>query len=242
MRILLLKDKTIPFDQLEMVLLQFKNIYITNSQITPTVIIEERDLRNLPTYIDEDGDPAITLSYISAVAKEVYTRFEESIDHLVILVHHDNWPLDDGKRNVWGRNISKLYSGYEIQQVRWDPKKTANTLGTLYHEAMHSHDSFIYRYTGVNIETLLKVKDWDDSVVHGGDQRYKYIRHMENTAVLKIIGPYLQQAYEKRKSEYEQRLAKLTKTADLLTKLVAAYRELIILMKKKNQIYGDTQK
>jgi hypothetical protein len=227
MKLLLLLDNKIREDQLATVKKEVAAIYKTNTGITLEFVEEWRDFSNVPKEWYDASSEGIKKSYIADATREIYRRHTEAVDQVVFFIHRDNWNLT----GVWGWNLSKAYNGYGVQQCRFDNRNLANTVGTLYHELMHDHDTFIYTYKGINIETILKVKDWDDDVVHGGKYSgttygYGYIRHNENQAALKQIGPLLSQAIEERRKLY------LKRQITMLQEIVRL-QQLVIVLKRQ---------
>jgi hypothetical protein len=229
MKILLLCDYKIDETQLKSVKTELSGIYKTNTGIKLSFIDEWRDLSNVPKEFYTPEDEGIQKAYITKVAKEIYARYAESVDHIVFLIHRDNWNL----KGVWGWNTSRVFSGYAVQQCRFDNKNLANSVGTLYHELMHDHDSFIYTYLGKKVEDAVLVDDWDDNVVHGSRYTatnfgFQYIRHNENQSALKLIGLDLALAVVERRKLYEKKLRPILEEIIRLSK--------ILIIRKRQQM------
>lgn len=227
MKILLITDYKINEEQLKSVKKSVSDIYKTNTGITLEFVDEWRDLSNVPKAWYDDEAEGIDKAYIAKVTKEVYARYREDIDQVMFLIHRDHWTLT----GVWGWNLSRVYNGYGVQQCRFDNRNLVNSIGTMYHELMHDHDTFIYTYLGKNIEDSVLVKDWDDDVVHGGRYSgttfgWKYIRHNENQEALKLIGPLLKEAVEKR------RIVWLKTKLGYLQEIVRLYERVAILKRQ----------
>ena len=232
MKILLLKDKRISDSELIELQAQFSEIY---SELKPVFFVEDTDYSDYPTELDSDGDVRPSDKWTREVTEDIYKRYSgEGTDHVVFLVHEDNWKSDpDGPNNgIWGINYSNKYSGYQVHYCRFDRDNMANSIGTLYHEVMHSHDALIYKYTGVEIDNILKVDDWDLSVVHGQHKDRQYIRHTENQDDLAKITPYLKLAYAKRATLYEDKLTKMATIISLAEKFLTLYRQFKYKKKK----------
>lgn len=225
MKLFILKDTKIRQEQLDEVERQFIDLYYEHTKITPVFYHQDFDFNVYPKEASSDGDEHLTDKYLRDTVSAVFNTKKDTIDHVVLLIHRDNWNL----AGIWGTNYSNIYSGYQVQACRFDNKNLANSLGTLYHEVMHSHDTFIKTYTGVDINKFGRWPNWDKNIVHGGrpDQvgtyKWTYIRHMENTDALAYIGPYLKSAYEKRDKISEQKTL-----IAVLQKLVVAYKQFII--------------
>jgi hypothetical protein len=168
-----------------------------------------------------DGYWGMKQSFLSSLVREIETRYGKKFDHIVIAMDARNWYGDVPDNKVWGWNISAGILGYDVQQCRVDTvsrrKETriANTLGTIYHELMHSHVHYPYRvFTGAKIERNLKSRgytttDWTEQVVHGTGPEWEYIRHKENQDALKAIAPVLKACYEVRKRQHEKGMTAL---------------------------------
>lgn len=240
MRLLILKDKLIPDGKLKKVEEELAYFYRHYAGDNLTFKQEERDFTNLPVQDYGGGDLGISKKFINEQAKDIKQRYADEIDLVMFLVYEDNWkPIADTR--IWGWNISYPVYGYEIEQCRWDKKNEANTFGTMYHEIAHSHDTFIYRNAGKRIDKILGLSrwGWDEGVVHGKNEKYKYIRYKENTDALEAIGGYLKEASINRLVQYRRRVMLLQKKILLLKKIVELYRNLIIKVspKKDRPIY-----
>lgn len=239
MKILILKDKDISKASLNPVLNEVADIYQRNAGITISWFIEEHDFTDHPIEEYRPGDPGIAKPYLKEHAEKVYTNWREGVDLVVFMPHQSHWKLG----HIWGWNISNVYSGYEIEQVRFDAKNSANTIGTLYHEIMHSHDSFIYRYTGINVDPLLPVNDWDADVVHGGGQKWDYIRHKENQEALAAIRTPLKDAFMKRRSMYDDtlKITLMKRIIQLAEQVIELQRRALVEKNKKTLPCYQTQ-
>jgi len=224
MKILILKDKKIDNEQLQEVERQFIDLMYENALITPVFSQEDYNFDSYPKEVSSDGDEHLPDSYLRKMIADVYKKHGETIDHIIPLIHRDNWNLN----GIWGTNYSNIYNGYQVHLCRFDNRNLANSLGTIYHECMHSFDAFIKTYTGVDINKLGKFGNWDKHVVHGGrpDQvgvyKWGYIRHKENTDILAYISVSLREAYKKRSKLNTQKTL-----INVLERLVVAYRALI---------------
>lgn len=218
MKLLILKDTKIDPKQLASVMADLADFYKANAGIAVTYVTEERDYTTYPVTPDADGDGKLPESYIRAATSEIYQRYSgEGTDHVVFLIHRDNWKLN----GVWGTNYSNRFNGYQVQVCRFDNQNLANSFGTLYHEVMHSHDALIKIMTGEDVNELFAhlwcYQDWDNTIVHGNRFKgcathYTYIRHKENADALQMIAPMLRKAYQKRHEIYEQKRRTMLQT------------------------------
>lgn len=236
MRFLILKDKKITTEAWNELELQFTDLVFENTGLTPTYFIEEQEYTNVPTVADSDGDLKPTEAYMKALMKKVHDKYGDyGVDSVVMLVHRDNWIFT----GIWGSNFSNQYYKYHVHLCRFDHKNVANSLGTLYHEWMHSLDVLIKTHTGVDINSYFKTTscyvDWDATTVHGNrfkgcaNTPYKYIRWKDNLDALRMIAPDLKKAYEVRKELY------LTPLKTVQLRVISFLRGLI---NKKNGTSG----
>jgi hypothetical protein len=229
MKVHLLKDKPIKKTDLDKVLTEVSDIFKKHAGVTPTITQEVYDFTDIPKVADIDGDEHPTKGYLKTVSDTTYKEKGDGIDHLILLIHRDNWNL----KGIWGINYSNIYSGYQLHVSRFDNKNLANSVGTMYHEIMHSLDALIATYTGENVTKLFGLP-WDKFAVHGGrpdaenTTSWKYIRHKENTEALAYIAPLLRQAYEKRHQVHVQRYqAKQKELIGVLEKYIILLRAFI---------------
>lgn len=236
MRFLILKDKDITSSDLASLQKEFTDFINKNTGLTPTFFIEEQEYKDIPTTTDSDGDLKPTTAYMQALMKKVHDKYGDyGVDSVVMLVHRDNWIF----KGIWGSNFSNQYYKYHVHLCRFDHKNVANSLGTLYHEWMHSLDVLIKTHTGVDINDYFKntacYESFDTTIVHGNKYSgcattpYKYIKWKDNTDALKLIAPDLKKAYEVRKELYLEPL----KTVQL--RIISFLRGLI---NKKNGTSG----
>ena len=225
MNILLLVDNKVNEAQLKQVKAEVTKLYKQNTGIPVRFFDEWKDLSNVPKEWYDGENEGISKAFIAKTTKEIYSRYGERIEHVVFFIHRDNWNLT----GVWGWNSSKVFNNYGVQQCRFDNKNLANTVGTLYHELMHDHDTFVYTYLGSKIEAKVLVKDWDDDVVHGGKYSkttygWKYIRYNENQAALALIGTDLAQALVIRRKVFKGKEDTLIKEAIRLAQILVIKR------------------
>lgn len=243
MRIICLKDDTIPEQDVTDAFRALAGHYREHAKDAVEYTIENRHFKRAPYEEYWGGQRGLKKRFVATLARDIVQRYgKHAFDHVVIMVHPDNWtPDDDG---IWGWNLAGARSGLETQQVRFDPGNPANTLGTLYHETMHAHDQFIYRTTGTLAERILGIRDWDDEVVHGQHERWQYIRHLENAEALAAIAKPLKRGFAKRTMRHRRRelAKKATKlagsgnaTADAVNALVEWFRDITNRLTRSDQ-------
>ena len=177
MRLVIKQDFLITKEESEELQRRITDLYYENAHITPEFYIEKTDYSNYPTYIDSDGDIRPTSTYLKSFSDDVFSRYGEwGTDHIIVLIHEDNWKSDtDFIKGIWGTSYSNLWGhSYHLQYVRYDRDNMANSEGTFYHELMHSHDNLIKTTLGEEIDKLFTTEIDDDG---------KYIK-----GTLKFVG------------------------------------------------------
>lgn len=237
MRIVILRDFNITDEEWKELETELTNLYKKHTPVTPEFYIEEHDFSAVPTEVDPDGDIKPSGRYRQELADDVYSRYGEfGTDHVVMMVHEDNWIF----KGIWGQNWSNVYHSYHFELCRFDKDNVANSLGTFYHELMHSHDALIHTTIGVDINNLRIAPSWDKFCVHGGrpDKEgvtdWEYIKYKENTEALKAIGLYLHRSYEKRRSLHMKKIGMMTTIVSLAQKV------LVLLRAKVNKKNGSS--
>lgn len=220
MRIVIKQDFKITDDESNELQRQFTDLMFENTGITPEFYIEKIDYSSVPMQTDSDGDTKPSKLYRKEIADDIFKRYTEwGTDHIILLVHEDNWSF----KGIWGTNWSLMFHSYHMELCRFDRDNMANSLGTLYHEVMHSFDSLIKSTIGVDINPLFE-GDYDRNVVHGKGSKYSYIRHRENTDALRLIANPLKQSYAKRKGFHDGNISKMKTIISLAEKLIVLYR------------------
>ncbi len=226
MRFVILKDTSITQKQWDKLATEFSDFIKENVGITPTFFVEDYTYQGIPTIIDNDGDVMPSLEWREKAVHHVYSRYGEfGTDHIVLLVHLDNWIF----KGIWGTNWSNVYNSYHVHLCRFDNKNSANSFGTLYHEWMHSLDALIKTTTGRDVSAELGFL-WDKFAVHGGrpDKEgttvWKYIRYKENVPALLYISKYLRESYQKRADMYAKHTGLLKQVISLATQYLTILR------------------
>lgn len=234
MKVQLLVDKKIKDSDREEVCQQFSDLVEAHTGIKPKFFVRTWDYSNVPTKADPDGDLKPTDAYLKDLTDAVHERHDTyGMDSVVMWVHRDNWKF----RGIWGQNISNVYHQYHLHLCRFDHHNLANSLGTLYHEWMHSLDALIKTHTNIEIDHFFTdvtcFENWDSSVVHANrfrgckDIPYTYIRHKDNTEALERIAVPLREAYKKRRELAEKKIDMMETVVQLLEKKVTLLRALL---------------
>jgi hypothetical protein len=190
--------------------------------VTPTYEVIRTDYTTYPTFVDSDKDIRPTDAYLKSLNDIAVKRYGEfGYDFAMVMVHEDNWKSDtDTTKGIWGTNYSYTFGKQCLDYCRWDKDNPANTFGTAYHERHHSFDAIIKQELGVNIEPILNVTGYDKSITHGGSFPWLYIRHQENIDSLRIMKPYLQQAFQKRLDRHTEVLGLMETVISLASKVI----------------------
>ena len=231
MRITILKDTKISETEVLELQRQFEDIFFG---FEIQWFVHDRDYVFYPTYVDNQGHIMPSQSFRIDETDFVFNKYGKwGTDHVVTLIHKDNWKSDPpGPNNgIWGLNVSNVFHGYQWHYCRFDPEYLdTHSIGTFYHEIMHNVDALVKVETGVDVASLLSISDWDNEVVHGNNPNYVYINRKDhNVQVLDYVTPYLLQSYANRKERFNQEYQGLQKTILQLLKTV-----LVLLRQKLN--------
>jgi hypothetical protein len=244
MHILLLVDNTINRTHLGQVQLKMEGLYKRNAGIDIKWFIEYRDFSSIPKENYWGGYEGFQHIWLRNQCAEVYKRYAEEVDQVVFMQDSNHWNLN----GVWGWNMSTVFSGYGVQQVRFaqnknhsDERNINNTFGTAYHEMHHDHDGFVFIYLDRLIEPLVNVNNWDNDVTHGGADHWDYIRYNENQESIKRIAPLLRQAIAKRRALFEKRVGLMNTVIQLLQQKVVLLRQLIAQQRGDIPILEDNK-
>lgn len=232
MRTIIYKDKRIPQSSYDELIKTYSNFITKQTGIVPVWFTHDYDYTDYPTVIDTDGDNIIRPDFLQKVADDVTAKYGEwGADHIVTLIHEDNWKSGATKtrRGISGTNYSYRFNNYHLQYVRWwkregksEAQEMINRFGTLNHEQDHSYDALINRELGIDIRPILGVVNYDKNTTHGEPKSYHgYIKYQENAEKLKFLSPYLRQAYGKRKEKHEKRIGMMEQIVSLLSTLVS---------------------
>jgi hypothetical protein len=222
MRLLILRDKSLNTTEFNKSVGELKALY-QGVGITMTITQEEYywgdpSVKPRPEMWEEywGGYYGMKFGLLNGIVSEIRTRYGKKFDHILIAMDARNWYGDTPQDKVWGWNISAGLQGLDVQQCRVDTvsrnetTRIANTVGTIYHELMHSHKHFPYRVrNGIVIERNLNTQgfptnDWGNGVVHGSEAPWEYIRHKENIKALEVVAPVLSACYKIKKLQDER--------------------------------------
>jgi uncharacterized protein YcbK (DUF882 family) len=120
-----------------------------------------------------------------------------------VMLFIENWK--NSERRLFGFKYGRMFNGLDVMVTKYRSKYE----GTADHELMHFVNDFIKRYSGVNLNSVFKVKDFDRDVVHSKDNE-----NYEFSDEWKIIMPYLETAidnFNNGKKDTAQMLRELIK-------------------------------
>jgi len=155
--------------------------------------------------------------FLESLAAEVFKKRGVSVDAIQIFIKPDDWH----DKSIRGRHYHKARSGYRVSITKMDRLYWR----TAQHEDDHKYDNIVEIYTGIRLESVVNVADWDDGVVHGEDP--KFTRYETDTAY-DIIYPYLKKALERRKLKAELR--------SLYMIIIERLREKILELKQRDHV------
>lgn len=112
----------------------------------------EWTIRNGKMYLSDENN--------AKMCQPVYDKYFQGVDIVGIFIDSKNWK--NTKKRLLGTKFGKRHSGYYV----FSCKHRRGYEGTGEHEVLHAIDNYIKRYLGIRLETLFRVKDFDDDVVH----------------------------------------------------------------------------
>ena len=252
MKVLILTDTTINKTELGQVTREVAEIYQNNANITFEWRYQDFDFTDYPIMQYWGGYWGMAHTWLRDRCAEVYRRYAEDIDCVVFAVASPNWKLDDptivGDKGVWGWNMSAQFSGYGVQQVRiaQNPRHTTqrninNSIGVLYHEMHHDHDTFVFVNTGKTVEPIVGVRSWDNGITHGGEAPWQYMRFKENQASIKAIAPVFREALTARRRIWETKKSLYERVIQLAEQYIALLRQQLAAQRGDIAILADNK-
>ncbi len=238
MRHILLKDKKITATALKKWQEEDVAFWEKHIGVTPTYEVIDTDYTTYPTYVDEDGDIRPTAVYLQSLNNVATKKVGDyGCDFIIVLIHEDNWRSHGvlweelkkkfnitKEKGIWGTNFSYIYGKQCLDYCRWDKDNPANSFGTIYHERHHSLDAIIKVELNVDVNPLLGTTKYDAEITHGGKFPWRYIRHKENLDSLKVMAPYLRDAFQKRRDMNDGTINKMQTIITLATKVLYLLR------------------
>jgi hypothetical protein len=161
--------------------------------------------------------------FVFSHTNRIYKEHGKKVDAVKFFVSEDNWK--QGKYRLKGFKLGRIFDGYYVTFTRLRYAKDTGE-----HEALHLVDEYIKANTGVSLEVVFKVDDFDDDIVHSEkywkDQDYKY------DVVWDKIADHLSNAvYQRRQGTFTNRIAMMQLVIKLLLQKIQ------LLEYKSNSIY-----
>jgi hypothetical protein len=229
MRNIVYLDKKIPKTEYKQLQKEYGAFIKEHTGITIEWTTVDYDFTDYPINIDVDGDAVLRPTFMKGIADEVTKRYGDfGFDNIITLIHFSNWKSAPGGRpGIWGTNYSYVYGNYHFQYCRWN-ERLANSFGTVNHEIDHTFDALVKQEIGIDLNRILNVVNYDRDTTHGGmNPPYQYIRHKENANKLKVLAPFLAQAYRKRYERHVEVITGLQKT------VIGLAKQVIYLLRKQ---------
>jgi len=168
--------------------------------------------------------------WIGIQNKRIKQLYGEEFHSVVYLVDPANWKPDP----IGGWNLSRFYSGMSVQIVKgyFNVKPTYQVTSM---ELAHCWNEQIYRELGIRLKDFLGVENYDYGVIHGEHSDYTVF---EYRPVLEKIADLMLRTFKKREARFEKNVK--TKIS-ILTRLVDLYRQVMILIRKKESPVYDSE-
>ncbi len=123
-------------------------------------IVEEFDGEDAE-WTERNGKKYLSDEYNAKLCQPVYDKYFQGVDIVGIFVDSKNWK--NTKKRLYGTQFGKRHNDYYVFSCKF----RHGYEGTGEHEVLHAIDNYVRRYLGIRLESLFKVKDFDDDVVHG---------------------------------------------------------------------------
>jgi len=128
-------------------------------------------------WIEKDTDPADALTedgdinhpWIKKTMNQYNEYYKGTIDLTNFYIDSADWTRDGS----FGVNLGKTYNGSQICIV----KRRRRWYDTAEHEFWHAINDYIYIHTGIRLDTVFNVADFDEDIVHArapGREEYEY--------------------------------------------------------------------
>lgn len=162
--------------------------------------------------------------YVMGMAKKVKEEYGTDADAILFFVGDKHW--QQGKYRLRGFKLGRVFDTYYVGFARLRYAKDTGE-----HEVLHLVDEFIKANTGISLDAVFGVKDFDEDIVHSQqywkDEDYKY------DVVWAKISDHVSNAV------FQRRQATLTNKIALLRQLVKLYLQLLNLKKYESHSIYD---
>jgi len=154
----------------------------------------------------------VTDEYVFTHTQAIYKEHGTNVDGVKFFLSENNFK--QGKYRLKGFKLGRVFNGYHVGFTRL---KHAKDTGE--HEVLHFVDEFIKENTGVSLEVVLGVDDFDTDVVHS--QRYWKDLNYKYDEVWEKISDHLSDAvFQRRNKTLTHKIAQLKLIVKLLTQLI----------------------
>lgn len=160
-------------------------------------------------------------SYVLSKTKSIKATYGNKVDSVKFFTDGRNWK--NGAVQLNGFKLGRVFDDYYVTFTKF----RRGYEGTAEHEDLHFIDEYVKVNTGVLLETVTGVKDFDQDVVHGAEY---WKRGYDYDKVWQLIGAHVSNAVFKRRNGQQD------VRAQLLAKLTALLQLLRLLQYKSNSI------
>lgn len=132
----------------------------------------------------------------------IYEQHRESVDSVQFFVDDRNW--QQGKVALRGFKLGRIFNGYFVTFTRF--RNGYEETGE--HETLHLTDDYVEVNTGVKLEQVLGVDDFDDDVVHS-PYYWKQLNYKYDEVWAKISGHVSNAVFQRRQQTFTWQLQML---------------------------------
>lgn len=161
--------------------------------------------------------------YVFSKTTPLYKKHETNIDVVLFFVGDKHW--QQGKYRLKGFKLGRVFDTYYVgfSRMRY-------AMDTGEHEVLHAIDEYVKDNTGVSLEAVLGVKDFDDDIVHGR-KYWKELDYNYDFIWTKIADHVSNAVFQRRQKTLTNKIAQLRLMVKLLTQLLGLQQY------KSNSIY-----
>jgi len=149
-------------------------------------------------------------SFVFKHTQAIYKEHGTNVDGVKFFVSDKNWR--QGKFRLKGFKLGRIFNTYHVGFTRI---RFAKDTGE--HEVLHFVDEFVKENTGISLEAVMGVNDFDEDVVHkpGYKDGYNY-----DDAWVKISDHVANAVFQRRNKTLTFKIAQLRLIVKLLTQLI----------------------
>ena len=166
-----------------------------NEQGVKHELIIERFDSSECLWVERNKKKYLSDEYVKDQCDVVYETFENRIDLVHFFIPRNEW--QNGSRRLLGFQLGKKHNDYFVcvTRLRSRYEETAE------HETLHAMDNYIKLFAGINITSILGIKDFDNDIVHGSSYRKSMDRNNKYDSIWKKIMVYLDYAIGKKRTK-----------------------------------------